>query len=188
MRASLFASVALALAAFAGHVEAHHAFSAAYDSNKPFTVTGTVTSVDWVNPHVHINVDSKAEDGAVTSWKFEVGSPNGLMRSGWTRNSLKPGDPVTVEGFHDLRVLWTGRDVQAGEIFRLYRPAVRVIFGYSRFLRQITLVIEHNREERQIVLLHRTVDRRHRIVVERAVADDAHHRPFRVRRLYAERS
>ena len=99
MRASLFASLALALAGFAGHAEAHHAFSAAYDSNKPFTLTGTVTSVDWVNPHVHINVDSKAEDGAVTSWKFEVGSPNGLMRSGWTRNSLKPGDPVTVEGF-----------------------------------------------------------------------------------------
>ena len=99
MRASFFASLALASAAFAGHAEAHHAFSAAYDSNKPFTVTGTVTSVDWVNPHVHINVDSKAEDGAVTSWKFEVGSPNGLMRSGWTRNSLKPGDLVRVEGF-----------------------------------------------------------------------------------------
>ena len=99
MRAFLFASLALALGAFAGHAEAHHAFSAAYDSNKPFTVTGTVASVDWVNPHVHINVDSKAEDGAVTSWKFEVGSPNGLMRSGWKRNSLKPGDPVTVEGF-----------------------------------------------------------------------------------------
>jgi Family of unknown function (DUF6152) len=99
MRAFLFASLALALAAFAGHAEAHHAFSAAYDSNKPFTVTGTVTSVDWVNPHVHINVDSKAEDGAVTSWKFEVGSPNGLMRSGWTRNSLKPGDVVTIEAF-----------------------------------------------------------------------------------------
>jgi outer membrane usher protein FimD/PapC len=53
---------------------------------------------------VHINVDAKAEDGAVTSWKFEVGSPNGLMRSGWTRYSLKPGDAVTVEGFRAKNV------------------------------------------------------------------------------------
>jgi hypothetical protein len=99
MRASLCTALALALTAFAARAEAHHSFALAYDSNKPFTLTGTVTSVDWVNPHVHINVDVKAEDGAVTSWKFEVGSPNGLMRSGWTRNSLKPGEVVTVEGF-----------------------------------------------------------------------------------------
>jgi len=97
MRAVLF--ISLALAAFAGRAVAHHAFALEYDSNSAFTVTGSVSRMEWVNPHVHIYVDAKAQDGAVTNWDFELGSPNGLMRSGWTRNSLKPGDVVTIEAF-----------------------------------------------------------------------------------------
>src|SRR5437773_10786681 len=97
MKVVLF--ISLALAAFAGRAVAHHAFALEYDSNSAITVTGSVSKMEWVNPHVHIYVDSKAQDGAVTTWDFEMGSPNGLMRGGWTRNSLKPGDVVTIEGF-----------------------------------------------------------------------------------------
>ena len=97
MRVVLF--VSLALTAFAGSAAAHHAFALEYDSNSAITVTGSVSRMEWVNPHVHIYVDAKAQDGAVTSWDFELGSPNGLMRGGWTRNSLKFGDVVTIEGF-----------------------------------------------------------------------------------------
>ena len=97
MRAFLL--ILLTLEVFAGRGLAHHAFALEYDSNNPLTVTGSVSRMEWVNPHVHIYVDSKAQDGVVTTWDFELGSPNGLMRSGWTRNSLKPGDVVTIEAF-----------------------------------------------------------------------------------------
>lgn len=78
---------------------AHHSFAAEYDSNKPITMTGTVTKVEWMNPHARFYIDVKDENGKVSNWEFELGSPNGLMRKGWTRNSLKPGDTITVEGY-----------------------------------------------------------------------------------------
>jgi hypothetical protein len=78
---------------------AHHSFAAVYDSAKPVTLTGVVTSVEWLNPHVHFFIDVKNEQGAVENWDFELNSPNGLMRQGWTRKSLNSGDTVTVEGF-----------------------------------------------------------------------------------------
>ena len=77
---------------------AHHAFSAEFDAKKTFKFTGPVTKVEWMNPHVWFYVDVKDETGKVSNWGFELGSPNGLMRSGWTRNSMKTGDVVTVEG------------------------------------------------------------------------------------------
>jgi hypothetical protein len=77
---------------------AHHSFAAEYDAAKPVTLTGSVTKVEWMNPHARFYIDVKDNAGKVTNWEFELGSPNGLMRSGWTRNSLKQGDTVTVSG------------------------------------------------------------------------------------------
>ena len=77
---------------------AHHAFAAEFDADKPVKLTGAVTRLDWTNPHAWIYVDIKDETWKVANWGFELASPNGLMRSGWTRFSLKPGDVVTVEG------------------------------------------------------------------------------------------
>jgi hypothetical protein len=76
---------------------AHHAFAAEFDANKPIKLTGTVTKVEWTNPHAWFYMDIKSDDGNVMNWGFEMGSPNGLMRAGWTRNSMKIGDVVTVE-------------------------------------------------------------------------------------------
>jgi DNA/RNA endonuclease YhcR with UshA esterase domain len=80
-------------------LSAHHSFSAEYDAKKPVTVKGTVTKVEWTNPHARIYVDATDENGAVTNWNFELATPNALRRSGWTRNSLKVGEAVTIEGF-----------------------------------------------------------------------------------------
>jgi hypothetical protein len=77
---------------------AHHSFSAEFDADKPVKLTGAVTQVEWTNPHAWIYIDVKDDAGKVTNWGFELASPNGLMRSGWTRFSLKPGDVVTIEG------------------------------------------------------------------------------------------
>jgi len=76
---------------------AHHAFAAEFDADKPVTLTGAVTKVEWTNPHAWFYIDVKDETGKLTNWGLEMGSPNGLMRAGWTRNSMKFGDVVTVE-------------------------------------------------------------------------------------------
>jgi hypothetical protein len=78
---------------------AHHSFAAEFDANKKVTLTGTVTKVEWSNPHARFYVDVKDETGKIVNWDFELASPNGLMRRGWTRNSLKPGDVVIVIGY-----------------------------------------------------------------------------------------
>jgi hypothetical protein len=80
-------------------VMAHHSFTAEFDFSKSVTVSGTVTKVDWINPHARVYMDAKDAGGAVTHWEFELGSPNTLMHKGWTRSSLKPGDEITVDGF-----------------------------------------------------------------------------------------
>jgi hypothetical protein len=80
-------------------ISAHHAFAAEYDENKRVTVSGTVTRFEWTNPHAWLYVDGKDESGKVITWKFEMGSPNGLVHRGWTRTALKKGDQVTVEGY-----------------------------------------------------------------------------------------
>ena len=80
-------------------VVAHHSFAAEYDRNKPVTLTGPVTKVDWVNPHARFHMDVKDASGKIVNWEIEMGSPAGLIRRGWTRNSLKIGEAVTVEGF-----------------------------------------------------------------------------------------
>ena len=76
---------------------AHHSFDAEYDSNKPITITGVVTKVDWANPHAFVYLDSKAASGDVKRYKIEMGPPYALVRGGWKRDTLKIGDTVTVE-------------------------------------------------------------------------------------------
>jgi len=97
----LIAVCAVSLAALLGWVplRAHHAFAAEYDREKPITLTGTVTKLEWTNPHARIYIDVKDESGKVVNWDCELGPPNGLMRRGWNRNSVKAGLVVTITGF-----------------------------------------------------------------------------------------
>jgi hypothetical protein len=94
--AGLAAAVGFIVAS--GTVIAHHSFAAEFDANKPVNMKGTVTKIEWANPHTYFYVDITDPDGKVVNWGMEMGSPNGLMRQGWTRNTLKVGDVVTVEG------------------------------------------------------------------------------------------
>jgi hypothetical protein len=80
-------------------VLAHHSFAAEFDSAKPVTVKGAVDKVEWTNPHIWVYVDMKNAEGKVERWQCEGGSPNTLAREGWTRDTLKPGDQVVIEGF-----------------------------------------------------------------------------------------
>jgi len=91
----------LGLAALVASVPlyAHHAFAAEYDRDKPITLTGAMTKLEWTNPHARIYIDVKDDKGELVNWDFELGPPNGLMRRGWNRNSLKAGQVVTIEGF-----------------------------------------------------------------------------------------
>ena len=99
MRTQPFVAVGIGLLLAVVPVVAHHSFSAEFDANKTFKLTGVVTKVEWQNPHTLFYLDITGDaTKKVTNWAFEMGSPNGLMRNGWTRNTLKIGDVVTVEG------------------------------------------------------------------------------------------
>jgi len=76
----------------------HHAFEAEYDANKPITLTGFVTKIEWVNPHAYVSLDTKDDSGTVRTYKVEMGPPYALVRGGWKRDTLKIGDKVTIEG------------------------------------------------------------------------------------------
>ncbi len=96
---------------------AHHAFSSEFDADKPFTVTGTVVKVEWVNPHSWIHIDVTEDDGSVTSWMMEGGTPNALLRRGITRTVLTVGSEVVVRGYQskdpdcDPKCRGSGRDI-----------------------------------------------------------------------------
>ena len=100
MRAYLLGGlIAIGLLLTGGRVAAHHSFAAEFDSEKPITLTGIVTKVEWTNPHVWVYLNVKDKDsGAVTNWGFEMGPPHGLQRRGWRRETLKLGDEITVSG------------------------------------------------------------------------------------------
>ncbi len=131
--AKMMLAVGLGLIASTGSVAAHHSFAAEYDRDKPITVTGEVTKLMWTNPHARILVESKDQNGEVVSWDFELGPPTALMRQGWNRNSLKPGQIVTINGFlskdepHVANArtvtLADGRQVFAGSSFDTQTPA-----------------------------------------------------------------
>ena len=99
MKLKLIISIAFAAASVtAPHAFAHHSFAAEFDADSPIELAGVVTKVDWTNPHTYIYIDVETERGDYEQWGIEMGSPNGLMRRGWTRNSLAIGDEVSVSG------------------------------------------------------------------------------------------
>ena len=99
MRTKLVCFTAGLLLAAAMPMLAHHAFSAEYDRTKPVKVTGTVSKVEWLNPHVWFYVDVKDDTGKITTWGFSGGPPGMLQRAGITKDALKVGDVITVTGF-----------------------------------------------------------------------------------------
>lgn len=100
--------VALFVVLSAAAASAHHNFRAEFDINAPFTVTGTVTRLEWTNPHTWFYLDVKDDTGAVANWAMEMGSPNALMRAGWKRTSMNVGDAVSVEGYRAWERKLTG--------------------------------------------------------------------------------
>ncbi len=97
-RTLCISTLALLLATM--RISAHHAFAAEYDEKKLVTVSGTVTALEWTNPHAWLRIEGKDDSGNVARWSFEMGSPNGLVSRGWTRGDVKMGDHITVDGFH----------------------------------------------------------------------------------------
>lgn len=96
---TLAAAAAGLLFAAAAPLFAHHSFAAEFDANKKVKFTGTVTKLEWMNPHAWVYIDTKDQNGVVQHWQCETGAPNELVRKGWRRNDLKVGDEVTVDGF-----------------------------------------------------------------------------------------
>ena len=87
------------LLGFAAPSHGHHSFAAVFDANTSVDVSGTVTEVEWMNPHAWIHLDVENEEGEVAHWLFELGSPSGLIRRGWSRETIRPGDVISISGY-----------------------------------------------------------------------------------------
>ena len=107
------APLVLVLATGAMPLRAHHAFAAEFDAKKPIKIRGTVSRMEWINPHAWIHVDVTKPDGTVEEWMIEAGTPNTLLRRGFTRDSLKAGTEVIVDGYQskDGSLRANGRDI-----------------------------------------------------------------------------
>jgi Family of unknown function (DUF6152) len=99
MKAKATASLLFASALSMTPLLAHHSFSAEFDGSKAVQLKGLVTKLEWANPHVYFYIDVKDDQGNVVNWGCETGGPGGLRRAGWTRESMKAGDQVTVDGY-----------------------------------------------------------------------------------------
>ncbi len=98
-RFAMAGAVAALVAGGAATASAHHSFAAEFDANAPVTLHGTITKMEWINPHSWIHMDVKNPDGTVTEWMIEGGTPNTLFRRGFTREAVKTGMEITVEGY-----------------------------------------------------------------------------------------
>ena len=126
VRSTLLGGVAFAVCAIPALTSAHHSFASEFDRDQPFEIEGAVNSVQWTNPHGWIHIDVE-EDGEIVTYDLELPSPSTLMRSGWRRNDLQPGDKVVVTGYRARTRFHVGRALditrENGEaVFRGTRP------------------------------------------------------------------
>lgn len=114
MKAKLAALVAIGVfGVFGARLAAHHAFSAEFDANRPVKLKGVITKMEWINPHAWIHIDVKKADGKVEKWMIEGGTPNTLLRRGFTKDAVKPGTEIMVDGYQakDGSMKANGRDL-----------------------------------------------------------------------------
>jgi hypothetical protein len=121
----LAAVIAVVVCATVVRASAHHSFTGEFDATKPIKLQGVVTKMEWINPHAWIHMDVKQPDGTVEAWMIECGTPNTLMRRGFTKDSLKAGTEITVDGYlaRDGTKKTSGRDVTFSDGRKLFMGA-----------------------------------------------------------------